>query len=91
MENKETRPYLVRLNSGQQYRRNRFQIQVIPVGVNEIYDDDDCSNDECSAIGGEVEGYHGDAVVEREASQGQTSGRIVRPPVWHKDYVVEKN
>ena len=53
--------------------------------INEIYDDyDDCSYGECSTIGGEVEGYHRDAVVEREASQGQKSGGIVRSLVWHK-------
>ena len=85
------RSYLVRLNSGRQYLRNRFQIQVRPGCVNEINDNDDCCYHECSTIGGEVEGYHGDAVVEREASQGQKSGRIVRLPFWHKDYVLEQN
>ena len=91
MKRVSKRSYLVRLNSGRQYRRNCFRIQVKHVGVNEIYDDDDCSYDECSTIGGEVEGYLVDAVVEREASQEHKSGRIVRPSVWHKDYVVEKN
>ena len=49
-----------------------LQREYIPIevkssaGVNEIYnDDDDCSYDEGPTIGGEVEGYHRDAVVKR--------------------------